>query len=217
MSGLIGKKIGMTSVYSAEGKNIPCTVIEAGPCVVTQIKTVEKDNYEAVQIAYDDKSEKHTSNSLLGHFKKAGTTPKRKMAEFKGMPEVNLGDVLTVDLFNDTDWVDVTGISKGRGFQGVVKRHGFAGVGGQTHGQHNRQRKPGSLGASSYPSRVFKGKRLPGQMGGVQVKVLNLKVLKVIPENNLILVKISQSGHWVLVIELCQVQKNAYERKQNQP
>ena len=160
MSGLIGKKIGMTSVYSAEGKNIPCTVIEAGPCVVTQIKTVEKDSYEAVQIAYDEKSEKHTSSSLLGHFKKAGTTPKRKLAEFKGMPEVNLGDTLTVDLFTEEDWVDVTGISKGKGFQGVVKRHGFGGVGGQTHGQHNRQRKPGSLGASSYPSRVFKGKRL---------------------------------------------------------
>ena len=181
MSGLIGKKIGMTSVYSAEGKNIPCTVIEAGPC-------------EAVQIAYDDKSEKHTSSSLLGHFKKAGTTPKRKLAEFKGMPEVNLGDTLTVDLFTEEDWVDVTGISKGKGFQGVVKRHGFGGVGGQTHGQHNRQRKPGSLGASSYPSRVFKGKRLPGQMGGEQVKVLNLKVLKVIPENNLILVKGSIPG-----------------------
>ena len=177
MSGLIGKKIGMTSVYSAEGKNIPCTVIEAGPCVVTQIKTVEKDSYEAVQIAYDEKSEKHTSSSLLGHFKKAGTTPKRKLAEFKGMPEVALGDTLTV-----------------KGFQGVVKRHGFGGVGGQTHGQHNRQRKPGSLGASSYPSRVFKGKRLPGQMGGEQVKVLNLKVLKVIPESNLILVKGSIPG-----------------------
>ena len=188
MSGLIGKKIGMTSVYSAEGKNIPCTVIEAGPCVVTQIRTVEKDSYEAVQIAYDDKSEKHTSSSLLGHFKKAGTTPKRKMAEFKDMPEVNLGDTLTVDIFSEEDWVDVTGISKGRGFQGVVKRHGFGG------GQHNRQRKPGSLGASSYPSRVFPGKRLPGRMGGEQVKVLNLKVLKVIPENNLILVKGSIPG-----------------------
>ena len=185
MSGLIGKKIGMTSVYSAEGKNIPCTVIEAGPCVVTQIKTVEKDTYEAVQIAYDEKSEKHTSSSLLGHFKKAGTTPKRKMAEFKGMPEVNLGDTLTVDLFSEEDWVDVTGISKGKGFQGVVKRHGFGGVGGQTHGQHNRQRNP---------SRVFKGKRLPGQMGGEQVKVLNLRVLKVIPESNLILVKGSIPG-----------------------
>ncbi|WP_290585843.1 50S ribosomal protein L3, partial [Alistipes sp. CAG:268] len=170
------------------------TVIEAGPCVVTQIKTVETDSYAAVQIAYDEKSEKHTSNSLLGHFKKAGTTPKRKLAEFKGMPEVNLGDTLTVDLFTEEDWVDVTGISKGKGFQGVVKRHGFGGVGGQTHGQHNRQRKPGSLGASSYPSRVFKGKRLPGQMGGEQVKVLNLKVLKVIPESNLILVKGSIPG-----------------------
>ena len=194
MSGLIGKKIGMTSVYSAEGKNIPCTVIEAGPCVVTQIRTVEKDSYEADQIAYDDKSEKHTTGSLLGHFKKAGTTPKRKMAEFKDMPEVNLGDTLTVDMFSEEDWVDVTGISKGKGFQGVVKRHGFGGVGGQTHGQHNRQRKPGSLGASSYPSRVFPGKRLPGRMGGEQVKVLNLKVLKIIPENNLILVKGSIPG-----------------------
>ena len=194
MSGLIGKKIGMTSVYSAEGKNIPCTVIEAGPCVVTQIKTVEKDSYEAVQIAYDDKSEKHTSKSLLGHFKKAGTTPKRKMVEFKGMPEVNLGDSLTVEMFSEEDWVDVTGISKGKGFQGVVKRHGFGGVGGQTHGQHNRQRKPGSLGASSYPSRVFPGKRLPGQMGNETVKVLNLKVIKVIPESNLILVKGSVPG-----------------------
>ena len=194
MSGLIRKKIGMSSVFSAEGKNIPCTVIEAGPCVVTQIKTVEKDGYEAVQIAYDDKSEKHTSNSLLGHFKKAGTTPKRKLVEFKGISEVNLGDILTVEKFADGDWVDVTGISKGKGFQGVVKRHGFGGVGGQTHGQHNRQRKPGSLGASSYPSRVFPGKRLPGRTGGERVKVLNLKVLKVIPESNLILVKGSIPG-----------------------
>ena len=195
MSGLIGKKIGMTSVFSAEGKNIPCTVIEAGPCVVTQIKTVETDGYNAVQVAYDDKSEKHTSNSLLGHFKKAGTTPKRKVAEFKDIEkEVNLGDVLTVEEFADGDWVDVTGISKGKGFQGVVKRHGFGGVGGQTHGQHNRQRKPGSLGASSYPSRVFKGKRLPGRTGGEQVKVLNLRVIKVMPENNLILVKGSIPG-----------------------
>jgi len=194
MSGLIGKKIGMTSVFSAEGKNIPCTVIEAGPCVVTQIKTVETDGYEAVQVAYDDKSEKHTSSSLLGHFKKAGVTPKRKLVEFKGLGEVNLGDTLTVDTFAEGDWVDVTGISKGKGFQGVVKRHGFAGVGGQTHGQHNRQRKPGSLGASSYPSRVFKGKRLPGQTGGDQVKVTNLKVFKVIPESNLILVKGSVPG-----------------------
>ncbi len=195
MSGLIGKKIGMTSVFSVEGKNIPCTVIEAGPCVVTQIKTVEKDGYSAVQIAYDEKKEKHTSNSLLGHFKKAGTTPKRKLAEFKSFErELNLGDVITVDVFEDDDWVDVTGISKGKGFQGVVKRHGFGGVGGQTHGQHNRLRAPGSLGASSYPSRVFKGKRLAGRTGGDQVKVLNLKVLKKLPESNLILVKGSIPG-----------------------
>ena len=194
MSGLIGKKIGMTSVFGEDGKNIPCTVIEAGPCVVTQIKTVEKDGYEAVQVAYDDKSEKHTSKSLLGHFGKAGATPKRKVVEFKEFPEVSLGDTITVDSIADGEWVDVTGISKGKGFQGVVKRHGFAGVGGQTHGQHNRQRKPGSLGASSYPSRVFKGKRLPGQTGGDQVKVLNLRVLKVIPESNLILVKGSIPG-----------------------
>ena len=194
MSGLIGRKIGMTSVYSAEGKNIPCTVIEAGPCVVTQIKTVEKDTYEAVQIAYDDKSEKHTSSSLLGHFKKAGTTPKRKMAEFKDMPEVNLGDTLTVDIFSEEDWVDVTGISKGRGFQGVVKRHGFGGVGQATHGQHNRLRKPGSIGACSTPARVFKGMRMGGRMGGDRVTVENLEVLKVIPENNLLLVKGSVPG-----------------------
>ena len=194
MSGLIGKKIGMTSVFSVEGKNTPCTVIEAGPCVVTQLKNVEKDGYSAVQIAYDETTEKHASNSLMGHFKKAGVTPKRKLAEFGFDEEYNLGDVINVELFTEGDWVDVTGISKGKGFQGVVKRHGFAGVGGQTHGQHNRQRKPGSLGACSYPSRVFKGKRLPGQTGGVQVKVLNLKVIKVIPENNLILVKGSIPG-----------------------
>lgn len=195
MSGLIGKKIGMTSVFSAEGKNIPCTVIEAGPCVVTQLKTVEKDGYSAVQIAYDDKKEKNTTSSLLGHFKKANTTPKRKLVEFKDLQgEFNLGDTITVESFAEGDWVDVTGISKGKGFQGVVKRHGFGGVGGQTHGQHNRARKPGSLGASSYPSRVFKGKRLPGRTGGDKVKVLNIKVLKVIPENNLLLVKGSLPG-----------------------
>ena len=195
MSGLIGKKIGMTSVFGADGKNIPCTVIEAGPCVVTQLKTPEKDGYSAVQLAYDDTTEKHTSNSLMGHFKKANTTPKRKLVEFTDFEgELNLGDVLTVDVFEENDWVDVTGISNGKGFQGVVKRHGFAGVGGQTHGQHNRQRKPGSLGASSYPSRVFKGKRLPGRTGGVQVKVLNLRILKKLPENNLLLVKGSIPG-----------------------
>ena len=195
MSGLIGKKIGMTSVFSAEGKNIPCTVIEAGPCVVTQVKTPEKDGYAAVQLAYDEDTEKNTSNPLMGHFKKANTTPKRKLVEFTSFEkELNLGDVVTVDIFEDDDWVDVTGISKGKGFQGVVKRHGFGGVGGQTHGQHNRQRKPGSLGASSYPSRVFKGKRLPGRTGGDRVKVLNLRILKKLPENNLLLVKGSIPG-----------------------
>ena len=195
MSGLIGKKIGMTSVFGADGKNIPCTVIEAGPCVVTQLKTPEKDGYSAVQIAYDETTEKHTSNSLLGHFKKANTTPKRKLVEFTSFEnELNLGDVITVDIFEENDWVDVTGISKGKGFQGVVKRHGFAGVGGQTHGQHNRQRKPGSLGASSYPSRVFKGKRLPGRTGGERVTELNLRIVKKLPENNLLLVKGSIPG-----------------------
>lgn len=195
MPGLIGKKIGMTSVFSAEGKNIPCTVIEAGPCVVTQVKTVEKDGYAAVQLAYDDKKEKHTSKPMMGHFAKANTTPKRKIAEFKSFENMpNLGDVIGVDVIEEGEWVDVTGISKGKGFQGVVKRHGFGGVGGQTHGQHNRQRHVGSLGASSYPSRVFKGKRMPGRTGGEQVKVLNLKVLKVIPENNLLLVKGSIPG-----------------------
>ena len=195
MSGLIGKKIGMTSVFGADGKNIPCTVIEAGPCVVTQLKTPEKDGYSAVQIAYDETTEKHTSNSLLGHFKKANTTPKRKLVEFTSFEnELNLGDVITVDIFEENDWVDVTGISKGKGFQGVVKRHGFAGVGGQTPGQHHRQRKPGSLGASSYPSRVFKGKRLPGRTGGERVTVLNLRIVKKLPENNLLLVKGSIPG-----------------------
>ena len=197
MPGLIGKKIGMTSVFGVDGKNIPCTVIEAGPCVVTQIRTVEKDGYAAVQLAYDEISEKHTSKALKGHFEKAGTTPKRKLVEFKAdfAQELKLGDTLSVaDIFGDVQFVDVVGTSKGKGFQGVVKRHGFAGVGGQTHGQHNRQRKPGSLGASSYPSRVFKGKRLPGQTGGERIKVQNLKVLKVIAENNLLLVKGSVPG-----------------------
>jgi len=195
MSGLIGKKIGMTSVFSAEGKNIPCTVIEAGPCVVTQIKTLEKDGYSAVQIAYDDKKEKNTSKPMQGHFQKAGTTPKRKLAEFQSFETIPaLGDILGVDVITEGEWVDITGISKGKGFQGVVKRHGFAGVGGQTHGQHNRQRHPGSLGASSWPSRVMKGMRMAGRTGGNQVKILNLKVLKVIPENNLILVKGSIPG-----------------------
>ena len=197
MPGLIGKKIGMTSVFGADGKNIPCTVIEAGPCVVTQIRTVEKDGYAAVQLAYDEMSEKHASKALKGHFEKAGTTPKRKLVEFKAdfAQELKLGDVLTVaDIFADVKFVDVIGTSKGKGFQGVVKRHGFAGVGGTTHGQHNRLRHPGSLGASSWPSRVFKGMRMAGHMGNERVKVFNLEVIKVMPENNLIVVKGSVPG-----------------------
>jgi len=197
MPGLIGKKIGMTSVFGADGKNLPCTVIEAGPCVVTQIRTVEKDGYAAVQLAYDEISEKHASKALKGHFEKAGTTPKRKLVEFKADfgKELNLGDTLTVaDVFGDVQFVDVVGTSKGKGFQGVVKRHGFAGVGGQTHGQHNRLRHPGSLGACSWPSRVFKGTRMAGHMGNARVKVFNLEVLKVMPENNLIVVKGSVPG-----------------------
>ena len=197
MPGLIGKKIGMTSVFGADGKNIPCTVIEAGPCVVTQIRTVEKDGYAAVQLAYDEISEKHASKALKGHFEKAGTTPKRKLVEFKAdfAQELNLGDTLTVaDVFGNVQFVDVVGTSKGKGFQGVVKRHGFAGVGGQTHGQHNRLRHPGSLGACSWPSRVFKGTRMAGHMGNARVKVFNLEVLKVMPENNLIVVKGSVPG-----------------------
>ncbi len=194
MAGLIGRKIGMTSVFSAEGKNIPCTVIEAGPCVVTQVKTVEKDGYAAVQLGYADKKEKHATKAEVGHFKKADTAPKAKVAEFEIEGEPQLGDVLTVDLFNDESWVDITGISKGKGFQGVVKRHGFAGVNDATHGQHNRLRAPGSLGASSYPARVFKGMRMAGRTGGDKVKVLSLKVVKVIPESNLLLVKGSVPG-----------------------
>ncbi len=197
MPGLIGKKIGMTSVFGADGKNIPCTVIEAGPCVVTQIRTVEKDGYAAVQLAYDETTEKHASKALKGHFEKAGTTPKRKLVEFKAdfAQELKLGDVLSVaDIFADVKFVDVIGTSKGKGFQGVVKRHGFAGVGGQTHGQHNRLRHPGSLGACAWPSRVFKGTRMAGQMGNERVKVFNLEVIKVMPENNLIVVKGSVPG-----------------------
>ena len=191
MPGIIGKKVGMTSVFGEDGKNIPCTVIEAGPCVVTQVKTEETDGYSALQLAYDDKKEKHTSASLLGHFKKANTAPKRKVAEIINdfEQEMKLGDVVTVDYFIEGDWVDVTGVSKGKGFQGVVKRHGFSGVGGQTHGQHNRARALGSLGAASYPARVFKGKKMAGRTGGNKVKVVNLLILKIIPESNLLLVK----------------------------
>ena len=197
MPGLIGKKIGMTSVFGADGRNIPCTVIEAGPCVVTQIRTVEKDGYAAVQLAYDEISEKHASKALKGHFEKAGTTPKRTLVEFKAdfAQDLKLGDTLSVaDIFDGVAYVDVVGTSKGKGFQGVVKRHGFAGVGGQTHGQHNRLRHPGSLGACAWPSRVFKGTRMAGHMGNARVTVFNLEVIKVMPENNLIVVKGSVPG-----------------------
>jgi large subunit ribosomal protein L3 len=189
MPGIIGKKVGMTSWISEEGKQIPVTVIEAGPCVITQVKTVEKDGYQAVQLAYDDKKEKHTTKALLNHFKKANTTPKRKIVEFEGFEDAKLGDVISSELFQANDFVDVQGQSKGKGFQGVVKRHGFSGVGGQTHGQHNRLRAPGSMGASSFPSRVWRGKRMAGHTGAVNVKALNLQIVKVIPENNLLLIK----------------------------
>ena len=198
MPGLIGKKVGMISVFGADGKNIPCTVVEAGPCVVTQVRTVETDGYAAIQLAYDEKKEKQTSKALKGHFEKAGTTPKKKVLEFEAdfAGDLKLGDVLTVaDVFTeDVKFVDVVGTSKGKGFQGVVKRHGFAGVGGQTHGQHNRLRHPGSMGASSWPSRVLPGMRMAGHMGNERVKVFNLAVMKVIPENNLLVVKGSVPG-----------------------
>ena len=186
----------MTSVFSADGKNVPCTVIEAGPCAVTQVKTIEKDGYEAVQVGFQDQKESRISAPLAGHFKKAGVAPKRHLAEFKGFEtELALGDVITVDLFADTNYVSVTGTSKGKGFQGVVKRHNFGGVGQATHGQHNRARKPGSIGACSYPAKVFKGMRMGGHMGNERVTIHNLQVLKVQPENNLLVVKGSVPGY----------------------
>ena len=195
MPGLLGKKIGMTSVFSADGKNVPCTVIEAGPCVVTQLKTVENDGYSAVQVGFQPKKEKHTTKAEAGHFKAAGVEPLRYLSEFDSFGEdVKLGDKITVELFEENSYVDVIGTSKGKGFQGVVKRHGFGGVGQSTHGQHNRLRAPGSLGASSFPSRVFKGMRMAGRTGGNQVTVQNLLILKVIPEHNLLLVKGSVPG-----------------------
>ncbi len=195
MSGLIGKKIGMTSIYDASGKNMPCTVIEAGPCVVTQIRTKENDGYDAVQLAYDDKKEKHTPKAMKGHFKKAGTIPKKIVREFTRFPEKRkLGETVTVEIFEQGNFVDVVGTSKGKGFQGVVKRYNFKGVGDATHGQHNRDRAPGSIGASSYPSRVFKGMRMPGRMGNDRVKMINLKVLEIIPEKNILIVKGSVAG-----------------------
>ena len=197
MSGLIGKKIGMTSIYDASGKVVPCTVLEAGPCVVTQVKTVETDGYSAIQLAYDEKKEKNTTKSLKGHFAKAGTTPKKILREFTRFEEghrKSLGEVLDVTVFEEGEFVDVSGISKGKGFQGVVKRHHFRGVGDATHGQHNRLRAPGSMGASSYPSRVFKGMRMAGQMGNAKVKVINLQIIKIVKEKNLVLVKGSVPG-----------------------
>jgi large subunit ribosomal protein L3 len=196
MAGIIGKKIGMTSVFSVEGKNIPCTVIEAGPCVITQVKTTEKDGYDALQLAYGDKKDKHATKAEIGHFKKAGTSPKRKVAEFKNtyQEEYVLGQEIDVTIFQENDFVDVDGVSKGKGFQGVVKRHSFRGVGDATHGQHNRLRAPGSVGASSWPSRVFKGMRMAGRDGGKTVTIENLLIVKVIPEHNLIVVKGSVPG-----------------------
>ena len=196
MSGLIGRKIGMTSLFDANGKNIPCTVIEAGPCVVTQVRTEEVDGYSALQLGFDDKKAKSSNKALDGHFKKAGATAKKKVVEFQGFEEeYKLGDVITVTHFEEGQFVDVSGVSKGKGFQGVVKRHGFAGVGQATHGQHNRLRAPGSIGAASYPARVFKGMRMGGRMGGDKVKVQNLKVLKVVAEKNLLVVKGAIPGH----------------------
>lgn len=203
MSGIIGKKVGMTSIFDASGKNIPCTVIEAGPCVVTQVRTEEVDGYSAVQLAYDEAKEKNTSKAMMGHFKKAKTTPKRMLVEFTRFEDKKkLGDEITVDVFTEGEFVDVVGISKGKGFQGVVKRYNFRGVNDATHGQHNRLRAPGSIGASSYPSRVFKGMRMAGRTGGNRVKMINLEVLKVVADKNLIIVKGSiagPSGSYVMI------------------
>ncbi len=197
MSGLLGKKIGMTSLFDASGKQLPCTVIEAGPCVVTQVKTVEKDGYDAIQLAFGEKKESHTTKPMRGHFAKANTTPKRYLAEFTRFEEGHkkkFGEVLDVTVFTEGEFVDVVGTSKGKGFQGVVKRHGFGGVGDKTHGQHDRLRAPGSVGASSYPSRLFKGLRMAGQTGNKRVKVQNLQIVKIFPEKNLLIVKGSVPG-----------------------
>lgn len=194
MPGIIGKKVGMTSIYSAEGKALPCTIIEAGPCVVTQVKTTEKDGYESVQLGYGVRKEKNTPKALLGHFKKANTTPKMKLVEFSGFEGVSLGDEVSATLFEEGEFVDVNGTSKGKGFQGVVRRHNFGGVGQATHGQHNRLRAPGSIGACSYPARVFKGMRMAGQMGNKRVNQPNLEILKVIADRNIIIVKGSIPG-----------------------
>lgn len=187
----------MTSIFNASGKNVPCTIIEAGPCVVTQVKTLEKDGYEAIQLGYGAKSERRTSKPMMGHFKKNGLAPMKKLVEFKGFDqELSTGDEVKVDeVFNEGDYVFIVGRSKGKGFQGVVKRHGFAGVGQATHGQHNRLRAPGSIGAASYPARVFKGMRMAGQTGNKRVTIENLEVLKVMPEEGLIIVKGAVPGH----------------------
>ena len=196
MSGLIGKKVGMTSIFDENGKNVPCTIIEAGPCVVTQVRTKEVDGYEALQLGFDDKAEKRANKAELGHFKKAGTAAKKIVVEFQGFEDAyKLGDTITVTYFTEGEFVDITGTSKGKGFQGVVKRHGFGGVGQTTHGQHNRLRAPGSVGASSYPSRVFKGMRMAGRMGAEKVTVQNLRVLKVVEDKNLLVVKGCVPGH----------------------
>ena len=190
MSGLIGKKLGMTSVFDVNGKNVPCTIVEAGPCVVTQIRTIETDGYDAVQLAFDEKKVSHTSKAMQGHFNKAETTPKKILAEFTRFEEKKaIKDILKADLFVEGEYVDVVGTSKGKGFQGVVRRHGFHGVGEATHGQHDRARAPGSVGASSWPSRLFKGLRMAGRMGGDRVKVINLRIVKVFPEKNIILLQ----------------------------
>lgn len=196
MSGLIGKKIGMTSIFNAQGKNIPCTILEMGPCVVTQIKTVKNDGYQALQLGFEDLNEKKVTKSIKGHFSKSNANPKRKLVEFKNFQKPHqLGDQITVTHFEEGEFVDVSAKSKGKGFQGVVKRHGFAGVGDASHGQHNRERAPGSIGAASDPSRVFKGMKMSGQTGSQKVKVLNLKVLKILPEKNLMVVKGAVPGH----------------------
>ena len=194
MPGIIGKKVGMTSIYSAEGKALPCTIIEAGPCVVTQVKTTETDGYEAIQLGFGTRKEKNTPKALMGHFKKANTEPKMKLVEFEGFNNLALGDFVAVNVFQEGEFVDVTGTSKGKGFQGVVRRHHFAGVGQATHGQHNRLRAPGSIGACSYPARVFKGMRMAGQMGNKRVNQSNLEILKVLTDRNIIIVKGSIPG-----------------------
>ena len=194
MSGIIGRKIGMTSIYSAEGKALPCTLVEAGPCVVTQVKTLDRDGYDAVQLGFGNRKEKNTPNALKGHFKKANTAPKARLVEFKGFDNLNAGDEVTVNIFEEGEFVDVAGTSKGKGFQGVVRRHNFGGVGQSTHGQHNRLRAPGSIGACSYPARVFKGMRMAGQMGNKRRTQANLEILKVLAERNILIIKGSIPG-----------------------